>query len=244
MLLRFHLPFYEEIFAIDGFLQDPVLTFGYQDIDQDAPPGSNPPRARLRRFLTEKGKVRRLKNLVRSTVKSTVNPDPRIPAAFQYRSLSDLLRARGHTVTSLDLFDRRAELGYDMNQPVPQSEHNKYGTLIDIGSLEHVFDTAQCLENCFRMVRLGGHYLLHTPVNGYFGHGLHVFNPQGLLDCLDVNGFKVIHAKYSTYLGKPVADPASAPEVLIWLVGRKEREVASFSSPQQKMWSHYYPSTA
>src|SRR5262249_10824874 len=146
---------------------------------------------RLRRFLTEGGKVQRLTNLARSTIKSAVNPDPRIPSDFQYRSLSDLLRGRGNSVVSLDLFDNRADLRYDMNQPVPQSEHNKYGTLIDIGSLEHVFDTAQCLENCFRMVRCGGHYLLHTPVNGYFGHGLHVFNPQGLMDCLDVNGFKI-----------------------------------------------------
>jgi hypothetical protein len=26
------------------------------------------------------------------------------------------------------LFDGRAELGYDMNQPAPVSEHQKYGT--------------------------------------------------------------------------------------------------------------------
>ena len=244
MLLRFHIPFYEEILAIPGFLQDPVLTFGYQDIDQDAPPGSNPPRQRLRRFLVEGGKMRRLANLARHSLKSSVNPDPKIPPAFQHRSLSELLRARGNSVVSLDLFDERAELRYDMNQPVPQLEHHKYGTLVDIGSLEHVFDTAQCLENCFRMTRVGGHYMLHTPVNGYFGHGLHVFNPQGLMDCLEANGFRIIHLKYSTYLGKPIADPATAPQVLIWLVGRKEREVPVFASPQQKMWSNYYPSTA
>ena len=36
MILRFHVPFYEEILQIPDFAQDPILTFGYQDIDGDA----------------------------------------------------------------------------------------------------------------------------------------------------------------------------------------------------------------
>jgi hypothetical protein len=87
---------------------------------------------------------------------------------------------------------------------------------------------------------MGGHYLLHTPVNGYFGHGLHVFNPQGLLDCLSANGFKIVYLKYSTRLGKPLADPSQASDVLIWVVARKERDVPAFVCPQQTMWSDRY----
>jgi hypothetical protein len=236
MILRFHVPFYEEILGIPGFAQDPILTFGYQDIDGDAPPGSNPLLPRLRRFLVSEGKLRRVAN----KVKSTLRPSPPIPTSFQHNSLTELLRSRGNSVVSLDLFDSRAELRYDMNHPVPESEHKKYGTLIDIGSLEHVFDTAQCLENCIRMVRCGGTYMLHTPVNGYYGHGLHVFNPQGLIDCFHANGFKIVYLKYSTKFGKPVSDPSAAPDVLIWLVGRKEQDIAAFTCPQQKIWSNYY----
>jgi hypothetical protein len=239
MILRFHVPFYEEILQIPDFAQDPILTFGYQDIDGDAPPGPNPLGPRLRRFLVSDGKLRRVAN----KFKSTLRPPPPIPAGFQHSSLTELLRARGNAVVSLDLFDSRAELRYDMNQPVPESERLKYGTLIDIGSLEHVFDTAQCLENCMRMVRRGGVYMLHTPVNGYYGHGLHVFNPQGLIDCFLANGFKIDYLKYSTKFGKAVADPSSAPDVLIWLVGRKEQNVPTFTCPQQKIWSSYYAPT-
>ncbi len=240
MILRFHVPFYEEILRIPDFAQDPILTFGYQDIDEDAPPGPNPLLPRLRRFLVSEGKLRRVAN----KVKSTLLPSPPIPAGFRHNSLSDLLRAQGNSVVSLDLFDSRAELRYDMNQPVPESEHRKYGTLIDIGCLEHLFDTAQCLENCIRMVRRGGHYLLHTPVNGYYGHGLHVFNPQGLIDCLGANGFKIVYLKYSTMFGKPISDPSTASNVLIWMVGRKERDVPVFTCPQQKIWSNYYASAS
>ena len=236
MILRLHVPFYEEILRIPDFAQDPILTFGYQDIDGGAPPGPNPLLPRLRRFLVSEGKLRRVAN----KVKSTLLPSPPIPAGFQHSSLTELLRAQGNSVVSLDLFDSRAELRYDMNQPVPESEHRKYGTLIDIGCLEHLFDTAQCLENCIRMVRRGGHYLLHTPVNGYYGHGLHVFNPQGLIDCLGANGFKIVYLKYSTMFGKPISDPSTASNVLIWMVGRKERDVSAFTCPQQKIWSNYY----
>lgn len=235
MIQRFHTQYYKEILEIPGFLQDPVLTFGYQGIDQDAPPGSNPPLQRLRRFLASEGKFRRVANLVKATIK----PSPKMPAGFQYRSLTELLRARGNSVVSLDLFDSRSELRYDMNQPVPESEHKKYGTLIDIGCLEHLFDTAQCLENCLRMVRCGGHYLLHTPVNGYYGHGLHVFNPQGLISCLVANGFKIVYLKYSTEFGKPISNPATSPNVLIWMVGRKEQDVPAFTCPQQEIWRNY-----
>jgi hypothetical protein len=138
------------------------------------------------------------------------------------------------------LFDSRAELRYDMNQPVPESEYNRYATLIDIGCLEHLFDTAQCMENCFRMVRRDGHYMLVTPVNGYYGHGMHTFNPQGLIDCLRANGCEVVYLKYSTLLGKPVLDPSSFPDVLIWVVARKEREISAFTCPQQKIWADRY----
>ena len=53
----------------------------------------------------------------------------------------------------IDLFDSRATLNYDMNEPVPNREHGRYGSLLDIGCLEHVFDTRQCLEN--------GSYAIH-----------------------------------------------------------------------------------
>jgi hypothetical protein len=203
VILRSHLPYYEEIFALPGFLADPIVVFGYQDV--------------------ESGIAR--------------------TSPFSSGSLPEVFRALGYrSVVSLDHFDSRAELSYDMNLPVPESEHGKYRTLIDIGCLEHVFDTLQCLENCGRMLQVGGHYLLHTPVNGYFGHGLHVFNPQGLVDCLELNGFALGYLKFSTSSGVPVRDPSAPGDCLIWLVARKVREAKAFTAPQQRNWGDFYAS--
>jgi hypothetical protein len=236
MIFKHHIPFYEEILKIPGFLQDPVLIFGRHSIEKDLPPGSKTLSKRLHRFVSSERKLRRLANFVRLNA----GPQRPMPAGFRYDSLSELLRDKGYSVSSLDLFDCRAELRYDMNLPVPESEYNKYATLIDIGCLEHLFDTAQCMENCLRMMRRGGHFMLVTPVKGYYGHGLHTFDPRGLVDCLGANGFKVIHLKYSTQLGKPISDPASGRDVIIWVVARKDREMSSFTCPQQEVWADRY----
>src|SRR5664280_2530900 len=163
MVLKLHVPFYKEIFALPDFLRDPILCFGFQEFDLGVTLDGN-----------------------------------------QYLDLSQYFATMGLHGTSLDLFDPRSELRYDMNDPVPLNEHERYGTLIDIVSLEHVFDTRQCFENCLRMVAPGGHYLLHTPVNGYYGHGFHVFNPECLLGAFKQNGFRVIYEKYSRVDGTPV----------------------------------------
>src|SRR5262245_23818006 len=129
-ILMEHLPLLTEIFALSGFLVDPVLTFGFHPVI-----GRMYARGRL------------------------------------CNDLSDILKAPGMSkVEGLDLHDDRADWKIDMNEPVPKACHERYGTVIDIGSLEHVFDTRQCMDNCMRMVRPGGHYLVHVPVNGFFAH--------------------------------------------------------------------------
>ena len=201
MILVPHGPDYQEIFALPGFLRDPLLCFGFQEFDAGA---------------TLDGR--------------------------QYLHLGEYFAKFGIQATSLDLFDPRSELRYDMNYAVPATEYDRYGTFIDIGSLEHVFDTRQCFENCLRMVAPGGHYLLHTPVNGYYGHGFHVFNPECLRVGLELNGFRVIFEKYSTMDGKPVADPSAPGDTLSWIVARKDRAMGKFVCPQQVKWYTRYRS--
>jgi hypothetical protein len=112
--------------------------------------------------------------------------------------------------------------------------------VIDIGSLEHVFDTRQCLENCLRMVRVGGVYILHTAVKGYYLHGLHTFSPEALLQVFTLNGFELVYHRYSTDGGAPLEDPTKGENVLIWLVGRKIADISVFKCPQQRGWKELY----
>lgn len=164
-----------------------------------------------------------------------------LPPDYSAHNLAELLRLRGaDEVVALDLFDPRADLHYDMNLPLPACEYGKYRTLIDIGSLEHVFDTRQCIENCIRMLAVGGWYLLHVPVNGYFGHGLHVFNPQAVIDVLQLNGFTLRHKSYTTARGHRVRRPGGRGDQLLWLAAEKIAEAEHFTPPQQSYWADFH----
>lgn len=237
-ILQRHIPFYKEIFALPDFFAEPVLVFGFQEVRIH--PTRLAPFAGLPLPLKLKKIRRELRRLWKART-GGLHPDQDIPEAFRVADIIELLGKLGvGDLRVLDLFDPRAGLRYDMNRPVPEAEHERYGTLIDIGCIEHVFDTRQCLENCLRMVRPGGTYALTTCVNGYHGHGLHVFNPEGLVKGLEQNGFEVLYCRYSTKDGLPVEDPARATDALIWLVGRKRESLTTFRIPQQGLWQTSY----
>ena len=164
-----------------------------------------------------------------------------LPQDFNYKDVKQLLTARGiKDVKSIDLFDGRAELKYDMNLPVPGSEYERYSVFLDLGSLEHVFDTKQCIENCMKMVNVNGLYILSTVVNGYYNHGLHVFNPNTLIDAFSLNGYEIVYKKYSTSFGDAVIDPSLGGDILIWIVAKKTKHIDKFAIPQQKFYDTYY----
>jgi hypothetical protein len=229
---RSHIPLYEEIFALPGFLTQPVLTFGFQEV-----------------FTTTASFDAVMKRWPRPPLLSAARRLAwilgglwhKVPDSFKQPDLGRILAGYGiSSVDVLDLFDERATYRFDMNQPVPDDLHGAYGTVIDIGSIEHVFDTRTCLENLFRMLKVGGHLLIHTPCNGYFGHGLHTFNPEAIRLAMEVNGFEIVYLAYSSKRGTRLRRPDQRKNVLLWIVGKKLTECPEFTPPQEGEWlSHY-----
>lgn len=164
-----------------------------------------------------------------------------MPWDFSYKNLKDLVENRGlKKVDSLDYYDKKADLKLDLNKATPVKYHNKYKVVADFGTIEHIFDTRRCLENYLRMTSVQGIVVLNTAVNGYFGHGLHVFNPEGLIEALKINNFEVIYQKYTSSTGIEVEDPSIKKNILIWVVAKKIKPMKKFVVPQQKMWKKYY----
>jgi hypothetical protein len=71
-----------------------------------------------------------------------------------------------------------ADIIQDLNQPVPEDLHQRFTTLYDGGSLEHVFDVPTALRNYMQMVRVGGTLIIHTMANNFVGHGFYQFSPE------------------------------------------------------------------
>jgi SAM-dependent methyltransferase len=85
-----------------------------------------------------------------------------------------------------------ADFTHDLNQPIPAELEGRFDVVIDGGTLEHVFNFPVAIANCMRMVREGGHVILFTPANNYFGHGFYQFSPELFYRVLAPgNGFEV-----------------------------------------------------
>lgn len=96
----------------------------------------------------------------------------------------------------LDILDvtsyEGANLLHDLNHPIPDSLANKYDVVCDIGTLEHIFNFPIALRNCMKMVKEGGHLIIISTGNNFFGHGFYQFSPELFFRTInETNGFLI-----------------------------------------------------
>jgi len=94
-------------------------------------------------------------------------------------------------VESLDVSDfEGADHICDLNQPLPESLKGRYGMVFDGGTLEHVFDIRQALQNVADLLEVGGRVIHYVPLNGQWNHGFFQFSPCFFLDYYAANQFE------------------------------------------------------
>ncbi|HSI32427.1 MAG: hypothetical protein ACAI43_10475 [Phycisphaerae bacterium] len=98
-----------------------------------------------------------------------------------------------HDVSSIDASEYEgATIIQDLNEPIAETLCNRFSVVYEAGTLEHVFNFPVAMRNCMRMVAVGGHLLIHTPANNYFGHGFYQFSPELFYRVLrPENGFEI-----------------------------------------------------
>lgn len=91
-----------------------------------------------------------------------------------------LLKYFGATsVDSIDINDyEESNIIYDLNYNVPKELENKYDTIIDSGSLEHIFNIKVAMKNFSVMCVENGTILHISPSNNFCGHGFYQFSPE------------------------------------------------------------------
>lgn len=161
--------------------------------------------------------------------------------------------------TSVDSIDaneyENASFIHDLNLPVPISMINKFDTVIDGGTLEHIFNFPQAIKNALLMLKVGGTYIGITPANNYFGHGFYQFSPELYYRIFtEENGFKL--EKCLVYIDKKnavfysVSDPDLVTDRVIlqnkyptylFIVAKKTSDKTIFGrSPQQSDYIALY----
>jgi SAM-dependent methyltransferase len=95
-----------------------------------------------------------------------------------------------------------ADLIADLNQPVPPEYLNRFGLILDGGTMEHVFDIRQGMKNTADMLRPEGRAVHITPVNNYVNHGFVQVSPTLYHDYYvangfdDVRGIMIVHPRF------------------------------------------------
>lgn len=78
----------------------------------------------------------------------------------------------------------------DLNIPVDNKYHNKFDVILDIGTLEHIFNIPQALENITLMCKSGGTIILGAPASNAINHGFYQICPTLYYDYFKINGFE------------------------------------------------------
>ncbi len=89
-----------------------------------------------------------------------------------------------------------ATIVHDFNEPIPPEFHGRFDTLIDFGSLEHIFNVPVAITNMMKMVKLGGRISSIAPANNWLGHGLYQIGPELPFRVFQpANGFETISVR-------------------------------------------------
>lgn len=168
-----------------------------------------------------------------------------------------LFRALGaQVIDSMDYSSfESATVVHDMNQPVPEHLWQRYSVVFDGGTLEHVYNFPQAIQNCMKMVEVGGYFLAVTPSNNMMGHGFYQFSPETFFRtfCED-NGFQIEKMYLNEGWGAgpwfQVADPdkvqrrvgcVTGAATNLYVRARKLKEVPIFlSMPYQSDYSNIW----
>jgi SAM-dependent methyltransferase len=142
-----------------------------------------------------------------------------------------------------------ASIVHDMNLPIDPQYNAAFDTVIDGGTLEHIFNFPVAIRNCMEMVKPGGQLILMTPWHNYPGHGFFEFSPELIYNTLsEENGFRVekmlIDVEGNWYSVKNPVDLQQRIEistrdpVLLYVTARKISSCQLFLKwPQQSDYS-------
>lgn len=113
----------------------------------------------------------------------------------------------------------------------------QFEAVYNLGTIEHVWDAHRAWCNALRMVKVDGHLLIHAPVGGYEGHGIHITNVQYLERFLTLNEAVCRSRWFTRQDGLPSNGPErGAGNIIYWAAWQKTAhlaELADYQRPQQ-----------
>jgi SAM-dependent methyltransferase len=157
-----------------------------------------------------------------------------------------------------------ADVEFDLNsEQLPSDLQDRFGVVLNGGTLEHVFHVPNALSNITQMLRPGGLAVHILPMNNCVDHGFYQFSPTLLLDYYAAAKFDLLNS-VSLHFGsqRPSAErwqvkpalPGSYGEGLLGMldsriafhmfVARKKHDSLDRATPVQSLYSRKFAGTA
>jgi hypothetical protein len=228
----------------DGGLEGPVVTLGNQDVYASL--------GDLRALFREVGCPWQEPAAVQphtSEMFSRAYPE-RTNDYVHARTLFSMLGIEEYADIDAYEFDRPT-IVHDLNTPVPDALCDRFGLLLDGGTLEHIFDVRTCLDNVIAMMRIGGRVIHWNAASNMIDHGFWAINPSVYFDLYEANGFEALSATIFEWdtrdpwrpcpafpyeygmLINGLCDPERAQ--MVWFTARKAQAVP-FTVPTQGLY--------
>jgi hypothetical protein len=120
-------------------------------------------------------------------------PDWNSTSAKKNINVKTLMALLGATSTrTSDISDYEgADLKIDLGVPIDKSRYNQFDAIVDAGTIEHIYDIPQCMENITKMLKVDGVLVLFAPASE-INHGFYNLCPCFFFDYLSANGYEDI----------------------------------------------------
>ena len=123
---------------------------------------------------------------------TTRQPGKRVAFLYELLALTDVL------YNSIDIFSGPATTIHDLNRDsIPTTWKSQFDIVINVGTLEHVFNQARAFEFIHDVLKVGGVWIEQSPSIGYLNHGYFQYHPQIYADLAEANGYEIAEAWYS-----------------------------------------------
>jgi len=103
----------------------------------------------------------------------------------------DLLSMLGfRRIESMDAFDNESPTHlHDLNMPVAKALHEQFDAVLDLGTLDHVFDMRTAIANMVNLLKVGGVVMIYDAMIGWHNQSLYNFQPPFYFDTFKAHGF-------------------------------------------------------
>jgi SAM-dependent methyltransferase len=101
------------------------------------------------------------------------------------------------SLTAIDFHGSATALKLDLNGPVDLGR--TFDIVMNLGTIEHVFNVAAAMKTVHDHVRPGGLMMHGMPLNGWLDHGSYSFNPTFYWDLAAANGYEIVQAIYAEH---------------------------------------------